>query len=117
MLQVISAGDAECTWHDAPRLLRGEPPFVALQLRGVLVVRMDGHNGFVRGMERFGPFAAALADAAPQPALMDIYIRFANGAAGCDGRLGGRGSDAAASQAFVGGLLAAGCSAAGAPAC
>ena len=73
LLQVLSADNAECTWHDAPRLLRAEPPFAPLQLRRRLQVRFDDVHHF-GGMERVGPFAVALADATLQPALLRVEI-------------------------------------------
>jgi hypothetical protein len=75
LLQVVAAEEVSCTWEHAPKILRSEPPFALLQLRGSLFVDFDGGDGFVtvRGdMDRVGPFATALADAALQPALSEV---------------------------------------------
>jgi len=74
LLQVLMAENVWCKWELAPRVLRAEPPYAPLQLCGTLVVRFGDDNGRVGGMERFAPFAAALADAALQPALSDLCI-------------------------------------------
>ena len=74
LLQVLTDEDLTCTWEDAPRLLRGEPPYapLLLQIRRTLSVSFNdrGHGG----MQRFGPFAAALADATLQPSLLQHCI-------------------------------------------
>jgi hypothetical protein len=72
LLQVLTADYVHCQWEDAPRMLRAEPPFALLQMRGTLDVHCFG------GMDRVGPFAAALADAALQPALFRIGLLFAD---------------------------------------
>ena len=69
LLQVLTAERMACTWKDAPRVLRAEPPFALLQLGGSLAVQFDNHAGDVGGMERSSPFGDALADASLQPAL------------------------------------------------
>ncbi len=69
-LQVLTAEYVSCEWEDAPRMLRAEPPFALLQMRGRLQLSFYGAPGDRHGgMERFGPFAAALLDATLQPAL------------------------------------------------
>ena len=73
LLQVLTVENARCLWEDAPRMLRREPPFVPLQMRR-LVVHFSGADGVVGGMERFERFAAALADAALQPALLHVRV-------------------------------------------
>jgi hypothetical protein len=75
LLQVLTAEDVTCKWNDAPRMLRAEPPFAPLQMRGSLTVCFHGRGRVVCGMERFGPFAAALADAALQPALLKLHVQ------------------------------------------
>jgi hypothetical protein len=75
LLQVLTAEDVTCKWNDAPRMLRAEPPFAPLQMRGSLTVCFHGRGWVVCGMERFGPFAAALADAALQPALLKLHVQ------------------------------------------
>jgi hypothetical protein len=78
LLQVLTAKRVRCTWEDAPRLLRGELP-CALQMRGRLEVDFDtAVDGFPRGMERVAPSAAALAEAALQPALFGLQVRSAD---------------------------------------
>jgi hypothetical protein len=90
--------DMHCTWEDAPRVLRAEPPLAELQLRNSLEVHFEGQDCLVCGMERFGPFAAALADATLQPALLQVEIHYADTAqpALIDGRVDGRGGGATA---------------------
>jgi hypothetical protein len=74
LLQLLTAEDVTCTWEEAPQILRGEPPF-AMLLRRRLEVRFDGrYDDRVGGMERIGPFAAALADAMLQPALLRLCV-------------------------------------------
>ena len=77
LLQVVAAEIMSCTWERAPKILRAEPPFAPLQLHRKLLVNFDGGDGFVTiygGMDRVAPFAAALADAALQPALAQVYV-------------------------------------------
>jgi hypothetical protein len=78
LLQVLAAEFAVWTWEDASRMLHGEPPFAALQLRRSLFVRFANQVGLVGGVERFGPFAAALADATLQPALSRLCVQQAD---------------------------------------
>jgi hypothetical protein len=78
LLQVLKAEEVTCTWNDAPRLLRSEPPFAPLQMLDRLSVQFDDIDGHRGGMECFGPFAAALADAALQPELSRVEIAFAD---------------------------------------
>ena len=73
LLQVLTAEYVCCVWQDAPRLLRAEPPFALLQMRRTLYVYFSFRDG-LGGMDRFGPFAAALADAALHPMLSDLII-------------------------------------------
>jgi len=75
LLQVLAAEDAFCTWEDAPQILRAEPPFALLQLRSRLVVHFHDVVD-PGGMERVAPFAAALVDAALQPALSHVCVEF-----------------------------------------
>ena len=75
LLQVLVAEYVYCTWKDAHRVLRAEPPLAPLQVRGRLEVHFDDDEDAVNGdMERFGPFAAALADATLQPALLRLRV-------------------------------------------
>ena len=78
LLQVLTAELGSCTWEDAPRLLRAEPPFSLVQLRRSLTVRFSSHGRPVGGMERVAPFATALADAALQPALSHVCVDYAD---------------------------------------
>jgi hypothetical protein len=78
LLQVLTAEDVTCPWEDAPRVLRAEPPFALLRLRRSLRVRFADALDRVGGMQWFGPFAAALADAALQPALSHVCIEYAD---------------------------------------
>ena len=73
-LQLLTAEYVSCTWEDAPRMLRAEPPFAALQMRCRLTVSFSNDAPAVGGMERFAPFAAALADATLQPALLHLHV-------------------------------------------
>jgi len=77
LLQVLTVVDVRCTWKDAPWMLRAEPPTAPLQMRRSLDVHFDV-DGLLGGMERFGPFAAALADAALQRALLHVSIQYAD---------------------------------------
>jgi hypothetical protein len=75
LLHVLLAEHVWCKWEDAPRILRAEPPFAALQVRHTLVVHFSASQvDIVGGMERFGPFATALADTALQPALLNVSV-------------------------------------------
>jgi hypothetical protein len=77
LLQSLTAENVECKLGDAPRLLRAEPPFALLQVRRSLIVRCGGIDSLFIGMgvvEYFAPFAAALADAALQPALLRVGL-------------------------------------------
>ena len=78
LLQVLAAERVHCEWEDAPRMLRAEPPLGALQMRRSLSVGFRGQGVHFGGMERFGPFAAALADAALQPALSHLCVQCAD---------------------------------------
>ena len=80
LLQVLTAEDVSCMWQDAPQMLRAEPPFAPLQMRGNLLVRShDSLDSESFGeMEHVGPFAAALADAAVQPALLHLRVQMAD---------------------------------------
>jgi len=78
LLQVLTAERMWRSWEHAPRVLRAEPPFAPLQMRGVLTMRFDGQLGRVGGMECVGSFAAALADAALQPALLHVCVQLAD---------------------------------------
>ena len=74
LLQVLTVEEVSCKWEEAPRLLRAEPPFAALQMRRSLEVRFSGQGTRHGGMERVGPFAVALADAALRPALCHVCV-------------------------------------------
>jgi hypothetical protein len=74
LLQVLTAEFVDCTWENAPQMVRAEPPFAPLHMRHSLEVRFAGADGLIGGMERVGPFAAALADAALQPALSYVSL-------------------------------------------
>ena len=79
LLQVLTAEEVTCSWEDAPQMLRAEPPFALLQMRGSLAVDFAAGRGNTSGgMERFKPFALALADAALQPALSRLCLSFAD---------------------------------------
>jgi hypothetical protein len=79
LLQVLRVEGVSCTWKDAPRMLRAEPPFAPLQMGEGLYVRFDDQNDLrAGGMERFGPFAAALANVTLQPALLRLGIELAD---------------------------------------
>jgi hypothetical protein len=74
LLQVLTAKDVSCTLEDAPGLLRAQPPFALLQIRHRLEVSFPDDTGSVGGLNTFAPFAAALADAALQPALFQLWL-------------------------------------------
>ena len=74
LLQVLAVEQTRCFWGDAPRMLHAEPPYAALQMCHYLEVNFEDQGGLIGGMERFGPFAAALADATLQPALSEMRI-------------------------------------------
>ena len=71
LLQVLTTVDTHCWCVDVARVLRAEPPFAPLQLRSSLNV---GNSHSLDGIENFGPFTAALADAALQPALSRLCL-------------------------------------------
>ncbi len=82
LLQVFEAS-IFCLWHEVPNLLRGAAGFGPLRLRALCVQCFDGGAGgdlrtgfFVPGP--LGPLAAALADAALQPTLVELEIRGAD---------------------------------------
>ena len=74
LLQVLTAKNVHCSWKEAPRVLRAEPPCALLQVRSSLSVLFPGAQGLGGRIERFGPFAAALADATLQPALSELRL-------------------------------------------
>jgi hypothetical protein len=78
LLQVLTIKNVDCTWKDAQRLLRAEPPFAPLQVSGRLEVSCFGADGTTGGMERVGLFIAALADASLHPALSGLRVRKAD---------------------------------------
>ena len=78
LLQVLMAENVHCTWENASRVLRAEPPFALLQTRDSLHVQFDDQVIRFGGMERVGPFAAALADAALQPAVLRVCVQKAD---------------------------------------
>jgi hypothetical protein len=78
LLQVLAAKHVVCTWEDAPRMLRAEPPFPTLHIGCSLMVNFDSEHIPIGGMERFGPFAAALSDAAQQSTLLRLCIQCAD---------------------------------------
>ena len=78
LLQVLTAEDVGCMWEGASRVLRAEPPFALLQTRHTLRVQFCAEDVLRGGMDRVGPFAAALADAALQPALLKLCVEFAD---------------------------------------
>jgi hypothetical protein len=83
LLQVLTVESVNCSWEDAPQVLRSEPPFALLQTRCILTVCFFNHdhdngNDFLGGMQRFAPFAAALAEATLQPALVRLCVSYAD---------------------------------------
>ena len=73
-LRILGA-DAECTWQEAPLLMRAEPPLAPLQLRDLSVNFSDEGFG---GLNRVTPFAAALADATLHPTLEHVSVWMAD---------------------------------------
>jgi hypothetical protein len=78
LLQVLTAESVSSTCEDALQMLHAEPPFAPLRLVHRLAVHFSDQYGLAGGMERVGPFAAALADAALQPALLRLFLYFAD---------------------------------------
>jgi hypothetical protein len=74
LLRVLLAEDLSCTWEDAPLVLRAEPPFAPLQMRGSLDVNFSPERYPAGGLERVRPFAVALADAVLQPSLLRLSV-------------------------------------------
>jgi hypothetical protein len=70
-LQVLEA-HPWCAYSNVMSVMRSEPPFALLRLRGLSV----GFAGppALGGVDRVGPFAALLADATLQPTLRDLTI-------------------------------------------
>jgi hypothetical protein len=75
LLQVLTSESVSCKWQNAVRILHSEPQFALLQCR-TLTVEFYDHSG--GGMGSVGPVAAALADAALQPALLRLRIQSAD---------------------------------------
>jgi hypothetical protein len=74
LLRSLEAKTA-CTWQEASRLMRAEPPFTSLQLRDLTLMEYtDEPAGGAMGLERVSLSAAALADPALQPMLSRICI-------------------------------------------
>jgi hypothetical protein len=73
LLQVVEPTYVSCEWQIAPALLRAAPPAAAVVVRE-LYVHFRWREDGLAGMERVGPFAAALADAACQPALTQLGV-------------------------------------------
>jgi hypothetical protein len=74
LLQVLTVDFIHCTGNQAPRVLLAQPPFAPLLMRRALAVHFEVLDDGVEAMERFRPFAAALADATLQPALQRLSI-------------------------------------------
>jgi hypothetical protein len=74
LLQVLTAKEVCCTMGNAVRMLRAEPPFATLQLRGELIVQV----GLVGFMEGFNPFISALADITLLPSLLRLCVLHAD---------------------------------------
>ncbi len=74
LLQVVEADCVWCMWEEAPRVMRAEPPFTPLRLVSSTINVFFVDNDEPRGMERVGPFAAALADVTLQPALSGVHL-------------------------------------------
>lgn len=74
-LQVVDAYPW-CGPSNVPRLMRSEPPFAPLRLRGVSV--SFGAPPALGGIDQVGPFVALLADATLQPTLRNLAISYAD---------------------------------------
>jgi hypothetical protein len=74
LLLVLKVEEVTCRWHDAPRMLRVEPPFAPLQMCNSLDVTFNGADSRIGGLDRVGPFAAALSDTTLQPELSRLRI-------------------------------------------
>jgi hypothetical protein len=74
LLQVLTVESVSCMWEDALRMLRSEPPFALLKVLYAVIVGFSRDDRSVGGMERFAPFAAALADAAVQQTLNLVCV-------------------------------------------
>ena len=75
LLQVVEADEMGCTWEQAPRVMRSQPPYTLLRLHSTSIsVNFGEYGGQHGGMERFGPFAAALSDVTLQPTLSDVLL-------------------------------------------
>ena len=73
LLQVVEARDVCCEWQVAAALLHAAPPFAPVVVRD-LYAHFRWREVGLFGMERVGPFAAALADATLQPALTHVDV-------------------------------------------
>ena len=74
LLRVLEVGDMCCSWEEASRVMRAEPPFALLWLHAIEVQSDEGEP--VGGMDRFGPFLTALADVTLQPTLSGVHLWF-----------------------------------------
>jgi hypothetical protein len=74
LLRVLEVGDMCCSWEEASRVMRAEPPFALLRLHAIEVQSDEGEP--VGGMDRFGPFLTALADVTLQPTLSGVHLWF-----------------------------------------
>jgi hypothetical protein len=72
LLRVLDAS-VSCDWEVALRLMRPEPPLTPLRLSELEVLFGTGIDD-VYGLERVGPFAAALADASLHPELTKVLV-------------------------------------------
>jgi hypothetical protein len=78
LLQVLKTS-VSGMWETAPRVLRKEPPFAALELLNLGVKFSPPYPPSIYGgIERVAPFAAALADAALQPTLSRVSVNCAD---------------------------------------
>ncbi len=77
LLQVLTAEHVGCVWPDAALMLRAEPPFTQLRISHSQAVCF-GTPDALGGIQCVGPFVAALADPALQPALSCVSFWYAD---------------------------------------
>ena len=81
LLQAVEAEIVACEGPVAPALMRAVPPFSQLTVHKLYVHFQWNEGTPLAGMERVGPFVAALADAALQSALSHVCFQGVNTAA------------------------------------
>jgi hypothetical protein len=76
LLQTVKTTDTvSCKWQSAPAVLHAAPPLAQLSVCKLFVHFQERGEDALAGMARVGPFTAALADGALQPALTEVSFQ------------------------------------------